>query len=142
MSNNGIDWDGELQSLMESSGIDPRQAIRPDWRIRWRRRIRGARAFLITLAAMVPAMWLVARSGAPSAAVLPLMVWLAGWIGYSIWISLGRPDASTTGIAIRANTTRMFGAVTRFGYAQSRPLRARWRARRVARAATTVTEGV
>lgn len=33
----GIDWDGELQMLMESSGIKLAELIRPQWKTRLRR---------------------------------------------------------------------------------------------------------
>ncbi|WP_067813440.1 hypothetical protein [Nocardia inohanensis] len=137
--NHGIDWDGELQALMESSGIDPTTAQRPPWKTRARHKLARARAAGIAIAVIVPALWLTASSGAPAAATTPLRIWLTGWIGYAIWISLGRPDWTTTW-----HTTREFGigtaqTVSRFVFARTRPLRARWRAHRLARRPVTVT---
>ncbi|MFI1920528.1 hypothetical protein [Nocardia sp. NPDC020380] len=129
----GIDWDGELQMLMESSGIKLAELVRPTWKARAWRRIRGARAVGAAVAVTVPLMWATTASGAPEAAVTPVLVWLAGWIGYSVWISLGRPDWSIT-----AHTMRDLGiaggrAASRFYFTHTRPLRARWRAWRAAR---------
>ncbi|MEV6098661.1 hypothetical protein [Nocardia sp. NPDC051981] len=129
----GIDWDGELQALMESSGIKLAELVRPKWTARARRRILGARAFMAAVVIMGPLMWLTAASGAPEAAVLPVLVWLAGWIGYGAWISLGRPEWSITAHTARDLGTAGFHAASRFYFAHSRPLRARWRAWRAAR---------
>ncbi|WP_330179638.1 hypothetical protein OHB26_24725 [Nocardia sp. NBC_01503] len=124
----GIDWDGELQALMESSGIDPTQMTRPTWIVRVRRTVLRARAGMAALLIVGLLMWLTAASGAPAAATVPLRIWLMGWIGYGLWISLGRPDWSTA-----FHTTREFAmatsqSVSRFAFAHSRPVRARWRA--------------
>ncbi|MEC3952878.1 hypothetical protein VMT65_07540 [Nocardia sp. CDC153] len=129
----GIDWDGELQMLMESSGIKLAELVRPSWKTRAWRRIRGARAVGAAVAITVPLMWVTAGSGAPAAAVAPVLVWLAGWIGYGAWISLGRPDWSITAHTARDLGTAGFHATSRFCFAHSRPLRARWRAWRAAR---------
>ncbi|APA97077.1 hypothetical protein [Nocardia seriolae] len=129
----GIDWDGELQMLMESSGIKLAELIRPQWKTRLRRRILGARAVGAAVAVTVPLMWVSAASGAPEAAVIPVLVWLAGWIGYGVWISLGRPDWSVTAHTARDLGTAAFHATSRFYFAHTRPLRARWRAWRAAR---------
>ncbi|MFJ9365313.1 hypothetical protein ACIRRA_12960 [Nocardia sp. NPDC101769] len=130
---NGIDWDGELQALMESSGIKLTELVRPKWTVRVRRRILGARAVLAAVTVTVPLMWLTAASGAPAAAVTPVLVWLAGWIGYSVWISAGRPDWSITTTATRDLASTAFQAASRFCFAHTRPARARWRAWRAAR---------
>ncbi|MEU6584121.1 hypothetical protein [Nocardia sp. NPDC046763] len=129
----GIDWDGELQMLMESSGIKLTELVRPKWTTRARRRILGARAFMATVVITGPLMWVTAESGAPEAAVLPVVVWLTGWIGYGAWISLGRPDWSISAHTARDLGTAGFEAASRFYFAHSRPLRARWRAWRAAR---------
>ncbi|MVU77424.1 hypothetical protein GPX89_09205 [Nocardia sp. ET3-3] len=128
----GIDWDGELQMLMESSGIKLAELVRPKWTARARRRILGARAFMIAVVITGVLMWIIASSGAPDAAVVPVLVWLAGWIGYGAWISLGRPDWSITAHTVRDLGTAGFHAVSRFYFARSRPARAHWRARRAA----------
>ncbi|MFF0613249.1 hypothetical protein ACFYUD_31735 [Nocardia tengchongensis] len=129
----GIDWDGELQMLMESSGIKLAELVRPKWTVRARRRIFGARAFMIAVVITGPLMWVTVGSGAPEAAVVPVLMWLAGWIGYGAWISLGRPDWSITAHTARDLGTAGFQAASRFCFARSRPARARWRAWRIAR---------
>ncbi|WP_024799298.1 hypothetical protein [Nocardia sp. BMG51109] len=132
--NHGIDWDGELQTLMEASGIDPAQLARPAWPVRLRRKVFGARAAVCAAGVAVPLMWLVVSSGAPVAAVVPLVVWLAGWIGYGVWLSMGRPDWSIAASTAREAGTAGFHAGSRFAFARSRPLRARWRAIKADRA--------
>lgn len=132
-NNPGIDWDGELQALMEASGIDPRYAARPPWNARCLRRLRDARPTFWAIGATAAAMWSVAHSGAPAAATEPLIVWLAGWIGYWIWIALGRPDMAVTANTAKDLGTRGFRAGMRFGFRHSRPARARWRAWQAAR---------
>ncbi|MFC9995842.1 hypothetical protein [Nocardia sp. NPDC127526] len=132
--NPGIDWDGELQALMEASGIDPGYAERPSWTTRCRRRIRSARPTLLAMGAAAAGMWWAAHSGAPSAATGPLLVWLAGWIGYWLWIGLGRPDWAAIAHTTKDLSVRGFRAGTRFGFRHSRPVRARWRAWQAARA--------
>ncbi|WP_330182732.1 hypothetical protein OHB26_03170 [Nocardia sp. NBC_01503] len=129
----GIDWDGELQALMESSGIDPTQIARPTWTTRARRILLRARAALITLILVGVLMWLTGASGAPAAATIPLRIWLAGWIGYGVWISLGRPDWPTAFHTTRELVTAASQSVSRFVFAHSRPVRARWRAWKAAR---------
>ncbi|WP_327144375.1 hypothetical protein [Nocardia sp. NBC_01327] len=135
MTNNGksIDWDGELQELMESSGLTAADLIRPRWTTRAWRTVRNARAALTAIAVVVPLMWLISESGAPAAATMPLLWWLAGWIGYGIWISVGRPDWATTFNTLRDFGTTAFGAGSRFAFEHSRPLRARIRVWRAAR---------
>lgn len=141
MSSNGhgIDWDGELQTLMESSGVNPAELVRPRWKTRAWRKIRGARAALVAAAITLPLMWLTVRSGAPEAATTPLRIWFAGWIGYGVWISLSRPDWSTGYNAAREFSTTTWQAGSRFVFAHSRPLRARWRAWRTTRDRATAT---
>ncbi|APB01706.1 hypothetical protein [Nocardia seriolae] len=129
----GIDWDGELQMLMESSGIKLAELVRPKWTVRVRRRILGARAFMVAIVIAGVLMWVTAASGAPEAAVVPVLVWLAGWVGYGVWISLGRPDWSISAHTVRDLGTAGFQATSRFYFARSRPVRARWRAWRIAR---------
>lgn len=131
-SGKGIDWDGELQMLMESSGIKLAELVRPKWTARARRRILGARAFMVAVVITGVLMWIIASSSAPDAAVVPALVWLAGWIGYCAWISLGRPDWSITARAVLDLGIAGFHAVSRFYFAHSRPARAYWRARRTA----------
>ncbi|WP_433575575.1 hypothetical protein [Nocardia brasiliensis] len=126
-NNHGVDWDGELQALMESSGIDPREATRPNRAQRWARRARTAKPALGAVAVTVPGMWFVAGSGAPTAAVVPLIIWAIGWIAYGIWISLGRPDWSITAAAFGKVAVASGRAGSRFAHARTRPLRARWR---------------
>ncbi|WP_330178991.1 hypothetical protein OHB26_21040 [Nocardia sp. NBC_01503] len=135
MNGNGreIDWDGELQALMESSGIDPTQIVRPKWTIRARRILLRARAAVITLIVVSVLMWLTAASGAPAAATIPLRFWLVGWIGYGVWISLSRPDWSTAFHATCEFATASGQSVSRFMFAHSRPVRAHWRAWRATR---------
>ncbi|QLY29271.1 hypothetical protein H0264_28910 [Nocardia huaxiensis] len=128
----GIDWDGELQALMERSGIKPAEMVRTKWLTRARRKIFGARAFLVAAGITAPLMWLTLFSGAPAAAVVPLLVWLAGWIGYGIWISAGYPDWTTAGTLARDLALTGFHATSRFWFAHTRPARARWRAWRTA----------
>ncbi|WP_405492953.1 hypothetical protein [Nocardia sp. NBC_00511] len=135
----GIDWDGELQALMESSGIELTDLTRPNWTTRARRRIRGARAFAAAITVTIPLMWLTAASGAPAATVIPLIAWLIGWIGYGAWISTGRPDWSITGHAARDLGSTVFHAGSRFYFAHSRPARAHWRAWRAAAARNRIT---
>ncbi|MFJ4649794.1 hypothetical protein ACIP5Y_00825 [Nocardia sp. NPDC088792] len=139
-SGKGIDWDGELQALMESSGIKLAELVRPKWTVRARRRVLGARAFMAAVVITGPLMWLTAASGAPEAAVVPVLVWLAGWIGYGAWLSAGRPDWSITAHTARDLGTAAFHAMSRFYFAHSRPIRAWWRARRVARTRAALTE--
>ncbi|NNH75862.1 hypothetical protein HLB23_39440 [Nocardia uniformis] len=129
----GIDWDGELQALMEASGIDPGYAARLSWADRCRQRVRQSRPIFWAVGATVVAMWWTARCGAPAAATGPLLVWLAGWLGYWAWIGLGRPDWSAIAHTSTDFGTRGFRAVTRFGFRHSRPARARWRAWQAAR---------
>lgn len=126
-NNHGVDWDGELQALMESSGIDPREATRPTQARRWMRRARTAKPAVAAVVVAVPGMWLVAGSGAPAAAVVPLMVWAIGWIAYGIWISLGRPDWSITAAAVTKLGVASGRAGSRFAHARTRTVRARWR---------------
>ncbi|GAB3207882.1 hypothetical protein [Nocardia tengchongensis] len=131
-TNKGIDWDGELQALMESSGIKHTELTRPTWATRARRKALGARPLLAAIAITSPLMWAITTSGAPAAAVIPLLVWLAGWVGYGAWISLGRPDTAIAAHAIADHGGIAFAAVSRFCFAHSRPARARWRAWRAA----------
>ncbi|MFI6867586.1 hypothetical protein [Nocardia sp. NPDC050406] len=131
--NPGIDWDGELQALMEASGIDPSYAQRPPWKTRVWHRIRNARSVFYAIAATLAVMWWAAHSGAPAAATGPLCVWLTGWIGYWIWIGFGRPDWAAILTMTKDLSVRGFRASTRFIFRHTRPARARWRAWKVAR---------
>ncbi|QVI24130.1 hypothetical protein KHQ06_15940 [Nocardia tengchongensis] len=140
-TNKGIDWDGELQALMESSGIKHAELTRPTWATRARRKALGARPFLAAIAITGPLMWVITVSGAPAAAVVPLVSWLVGWIGYGAWISLGRPDATIAAHAIAAHGGSAFAAASRFCFTQSRPARARWRAWRAAARRRTAAPG-
>lgn len=133
-----IDWDGELQALMEASGIDPGYAERPPWTTRARRRIHHARTTLLAIAITGAGMWWVAHSGAPAAATGPLCGWLACWNGYWIWIGSGRPDFAAITATAKDLGSRGFRAGTRFVFRKSRPARARWRAWQAARARTRV----
>ncbi|SUA80414.1 Uncharacterised protein [Nocardia otitidiscaviarum] len=130
----GIDWDGELQALMEASGIEPRYADRPTWTTRIRRRLHTARPVLFGIGVTGVGMWWVAHAGAPAAATVPLLVWLTGWIGYWVWIGFGRPDTATTAHTLHTLTVHGFRAGSRFAFRHSRPARARWRAWQAARA--------
>lgn len=124
----GIDWDGELTALMESSGIDLAQLARPSRARRAGRWIIRARAAIGAVVLAVPAMWLAAASGAPAAATGPLTVWLAGWIGYGIWVSAARPDTATLAHHLKDLATAIYRAGSRQVFEHSRPARARWRA--------------
>ncbi|QIS10753.1 hypothetical protein [Nocardia arthritidis] len=130
---NGFDWDGELQTLMEASGITTTELKRPHWAKRLRRKASRARAALITTGVVVPVMWIVAHCGAPAAAITPALVWLAGVIAVSSWVSLGRPDWAISATIVRRISITVFHAGSRFGFARTRPLRVRWRAWRAAR---------
>lgn len=110
-SNPSIDWDGELQALMEASGIDPGYATRPSWPDRTRQRVRRARPLFGSVAVTAVAMWWTAHCGAPAAATGPLLAWLAGWIGHWVWIGVGRPDWSAIAHTSTDIGTRGFRAV-------------------------------
>ncbi|MQY22679.1 hypothetical protein [Nocardia macrotermitis] len=131
---NGVDWDGELQALMESSGIDPAQVVRPKWVTRARRRVFGAKSAVAAVAVMAPVGWVVAESGAPVIATAPMLLWFAGWIGFGVYVSLGRPDLSTTSDTVAGFAVRVSHTGSRFAYARTRPARVRWRAWRAAQA--------
>ncbi|UGT45158.1 hypothetical protein LTV02_17965 [Nocardia yamanashiensis] len=138
-SGRGIDWDGELQALMESSGIKLAELTRPNWKMRWRRRALGARAFGAAVVITLPLMWITVSSGAPAAAVVPLLIWLTGWIGYGVWVSAGHPDWSIIAHAIAGIVSAASHLVSRSYFARTRPARARWRAYRIARATAVKT---
>ncbi|WP_458690465.1 hypothetical protein [Nocardia tengchongensis] len=129
----GIDWDGELTALMESSGIDLAQLAQPSRARRIGRWIIGARAEIGAVVLTVPAIWLVDASGAPAAATVPLTVWLTGWIGYGIWVSAARPDTSTLAHQFADLATATYRAGSRQVFERSRPVRVRWRAWRAPR---------
>ncbi|MEU6587017.1 hypothetical protein [Nocardia sp. NPDC046763] len=131
----GIDWDGELTALMESSGIDPAQLARRSLAQRVGRWIIKARAAIGAIVVTIPAMWLIDASGAPVAATVPLTVWLAGWIGYGIWVSAARPDTATLAYYLKDLATATYRAGSRQVFERSRPARVRWRAWRAARPA-------
>ncbi|AYF78018.1 hypothetical protein D7D52_34090 [Nocardia yunnanensis] len=131
-NNQGIDWDGELTALMESSGIDPAQLTRPNLTRRAGRWIIKARAAIGAVVVTIPVMWLVDGSGAPAAATVPLMAWLAGWIGYGIWVSAARPDTATLAYHLKDLATALYRAGSRQVFERSRPARVRWRAARLA----------
>ena len=138
---NGVDWDGELQALMESSGIDPAQVARPKWVTRARRKVFGAKSAIATTAVMAPAGWVVAESGAPMIAVAPMLMWFAGWIGLGMYISMGRPDLSATTDTIGGLAVTLSHTGSRFAYARTRPARVRWRAWRAAQARDAAAAG-
>ncbi|MEC3953795.1 hypothetical protein VMT65_12215 [Nocardia sp. CDC153] len=131
----GIDWDGELTALMESSGIDLSALTQPSRIRRVGRWIVRARAAIGAVAVTVPTMWLVDASGAPAAATVPLTVWLAGWIGYGIWVSAARPDTATLAHHLGDLGAATYRAASRQVFEQSRPARVLWRAWRSARSA-------
>ncbi|MFD7841372.1 hypothetical protein ACFV4K_00330 [Nocardia sp. NPDC059764] len=130
----GIDWDGELTALMESSGIDLAHLIPPSRTRRALRWLVGARAAAGALVCAMPLAWLVDASGAPAAARMPLVLWLVGWVGYGIWISAARPDLAAVLHRLGSLTTTTYLAGSRQVFERSRPARVRWRAWRTARA--------
>ncbi|MGV9838918.1 hypothetical protein ACWDUL_32605 [Nocardia niigatensis] len=136
----GIDWDGELTALMESSGIDLAHLIPPSRTRRALRWLVSARAAAGALVCAMPLGWLVEASGAPAAARTPLVMWLVGWIGYGIWISAARPDLATVLHRVGSLTAASYLAVSRQVFEHSRPARVRWRAwRRAGTRAATAT---
>lgn len=141
--NRGIDWDGELQALMEAGGIDPAELVCPPWTTRIRQHVRSARTAVATAAVVVPVAWEAATAGAPTAASVPLIVWLHGWIGYAGWICAGRPDLPTVAAHARTGAVAALWAGSRLVHAATRPVRVGVRARRLAAArAVTATAGV
>lgn len=134
---NSVDWDAGLRTLLEEHGIDPDRNTPMTKAQRRRRYLRKARRAIAATVAAAAASWVLAHSGAPASAVLPLMAWVFAWIGRAFWQAAGSPDWRQIGTATGTCAQRALLLCIRwlgrtFWYPLVHPIRIRLRARRLA----------
>lgn len=93
MSTFSTDWDAEMRQLLEDSGIDPDRNRPMTKAQRIRRKARSCRGAIAALVILMILGILLITSGAPAAAVLPLLGWAAGVVGWMFWRAFGSPTA-------------------------------------------------
>jgi len=85
------DWDAEMRLLLEESGIDPDRNAPMTKAQRMRRKARACRGAIAALVVLMLLGVLLICSGAPAAAVLPLLGWAAAVVAWMFWRSFGSP---------------------------------------------------
>ncbi|MEV0344041.1 hypothetical protein AB0H49_34030 [Nocardia sp. NPDC050713] len=130
------DWDADLRALLEEAGIDPDRNAPVNGKARLRRRIRQHRGSILAMAALAPTSVILVCSGAPAAAVTPLLLWLLGWIAHRIWRTSGSPAGWQIATATGERAKQIFVGVIRLlgryvWYPIATPIRVRVRARRI-----------
>ncbi|WP_280460886.1 hypothetical protein [Nocardia carnea] len=93
MSTFSTDWDAEMRQLLEDSGIDPDRNRPMTKAQRVRRKVRSCRGAIAALVVLMILGILLITSGAPAAAVLPLLGWAAGVVAWMFWKAFGSPAA-------------------------------------------------
>jgi hypothetical protein len=134
---NSLDWDADLRTLLEDHGIDPDRNKPLTKAQRRRRYLRKSRRALAATVASVAAAWIIARSGAPAAAVVPLMAWIFAQVVHGFWKVAGSPGWRQMGTAAGTRTQRALLLLIRwlgrtFWYPITQQIRIRLRARRLA----------
>ncbi|MGN2642477.1 hypothetical protein ACTD5D_41150 [Nocardia takedensis] len=128
----GIDWDAEMRTLLEESGIDPDRNRPMTKAQRRRRQMRASRGAILLLVVVLALGLILIGSGAPAAAVVPLLLWCSAWVAVKFWRSFGSPTLRDLGARAGGRGSRTVVLIVRLiGRSVWYPAQNRLRAARV-----------